>query len=226
MSEEVKFWHLRNHKLFWVLNNTQVRQLCMITNFKKANKGEIFDFGELDKSRIYLLKKGNLKIVQIDSDGNELIIDLIQQGDLFGELSLGGGSTQNEYAQVLTDRVILCSFNVSDFERLLTEYPSLAISYTKIVGWQLKRLKNNYRNLFFKNTRERLILFLKDWAIREGKANGDSVILTNFLTQQDISKIICSSRQTTTQLFNEWEQKGLIHYTRKEIIIPNIKALS
>lgn len=173
-----------------------------------------------------MFKKGNLKIVQIDSDGNELIIDLIQQGDLFGELTLDGGSNQNEYAQVLTDRVILCSFNVSDFERLLTEYPNLAISYTKIVGWQLKRLKNNYRNLFFKNIRERLMLFLNDWASREGKIIGDSVNLNNFLPQLEISKIICSSRQTTTQIFNDWEQKGLIQYSRKEIIIPNIKALS
>ena len=225
MSDEVKFWHLRNHQLFWVLNNSQVRQLCIITNFKRAQKGELIDFGEKENSRIYLLKKGNLKLVQVDEKGNELIVDIIQQGELFGSLTLDREEREYEYAQVLTDRVVLCSFNVSDFERLLTEYPTLAISYTKFVGFRLKRVKNRYSNLFFKNTRERLIAFLNDWANREGRFNGTEVSLDNFLTQKEISQIICSSRQTTTQIFNEWEQKGLISYTRKEIMIKNLKEL-
>lgn len=226
MSEEVKFWHLRNHQLFWVLNNSQVRQLCIITNFKRAKKGELIDFGEKESSRIYLLKKGTLKVVQVDEEGNELIVDIIQKGELFGSLSLDQEANPSEYAQALTDHVVLCSFNVSDFERLLAENPSLAISYTKLVGFRLKRIKNNYSNLFFKNTKERLILFLNEWAKREGRFNGDEVSLDNILTQKEISQIICSSRQTTTQIFNDWEERGLISYSRKEITIKNLKSLA
>lgn len=226
MSEDVKFWHLRNHQLFWVLNNSQVRQLCIITNFKRAKKGEMIDFGEKESSRIYLLKKGNLKLVQVDEKGNEFIVDIIQQGELFGSLNVEGEDSSYEYAQVLTDRVALCSFGVSDFERLLAENPTLAISYTKLVGFRLKRVKNSYSNLFFKSTKERLIIFLNDWAKREGRMTGNQVCLDNFLTQKEISQIICSSRQTTTQIFNDWEQQGLISYTRKEIIIKNLKALA
>lgn len=225
MSEEVKYWHLRNHKLFWVLNNSQVRQLCIITNFKKAKKGDVIDFGDSEIPRIYLLKKGNIKIVKIDEEGNELIIDVIQKGELFGELGFGEMENSNEYAKVLTDQVILCSFNVTDFERVLTEYPGLAISYTKFVGFQLKRVKNSYSNLFFKTAKQRLVAFLKDWIEREGAAKEGQVILSNYLTQQDISQIICTSRQTATQIFNEWEQKGVITYGRKEIIIQDIKML-
>lgn len=226
MSEEVKFWHLRNHQLFWVLNNSQVRQLCIITNYKRAKKGEMIDFGEHESSRIYLLKRGNLKIVQVDEEGNELIVDIIQKGELFGSLNLGPDNGSYEYAQVLTDNVILCSFNTSDFERLLAEHPTLAISYTKLIGFRLKRIKNNYSNLFFKNTKERLIAFLTEWANREGRFTGNQVCIDNFLTQKEISQIICSSRQTTTQLFNDWEQQGLITYSRKEIMIKNIKELA
>ena len=101
-----------------------------------------------------------------------------------------------------------------------------AISYTKLVGFRLKRIKNNYSNLFFKTTKERLVTFLNDWAKREGRFTGEEVHLDNFLTQKEISQIICSSRQTTTQLFNEWEQQGLITYSRKEIMIKNLRELA
>ncbi len=226
MSDEIKFWHLRNHQLFWVLNNSQVRQLCIITNFKRAKKGEMIDFGDNESSRIYLLKRGNLKVVQVDEEGNELIVDIIQKGELFGSLNFDKDESTYEYAQVLTDSVVLCSFNTADFERLLAENPSLAISYTKLIGFRLKRVKNNYSNLFFKNTKERLIAFLTDWAKREGRFTGNQVCIDNFLTQKEISQIICSSRQTTTQLFNEWEQQGLITYSRKEIMIKNLRELA
>uniref|UniRef100_UPI003593B342 Crp/Fnr family transcriptional regulator n=1 Tax=Aquiflexum sp. TaxID=1872584 RepID=UPI003593B342 len=171
------------------------------------------------------LKKGNIKIVKIDDDGNELIIDVIQKGELFGELGFDEVDHSNEYAKVLTDQVILCSFNVSDFERVLTEYPGLAISYTKFVGFQLKRVKNSYSNLFFKSAKQRLVAFLMDWIERDGKDKVGKVVISNYLTQQDISQIICTSRQTATQIFNEWEQKGLITYGRKEIIIHDLKML-
>ena len=36
MYEELKYWYLRDHKLFWTLSYAQIKQLCIITGFKKA----------------------------------------------------------------------------------------------------------------------------------------------------------------------------------------------
>ena len=103
MYEELKYWYLRDHKLFWTLNMSQIKQLCIITGFKKASKGEIIYFSSSDVPRIFLLKKGNIKIISLDDDGNETIKDIIQKGDLFGELTLESDKNSNEYAKALTD---------------------------------------------------------------------------------------------------------------------------
>ena len=222
MYEELKYWYLRDHKLFWTLNMSQIKQLCIITGFKKANKGDVIYFSSSDVPRIFLLKKGNIKIVSIDEDGNETIKEILQKGDLFGELSLETDENTNEYAKVLTDEVSICSFLMSDFEDLLSRNPTLALSYTKFVGLKMKRFKNNYSNLVSKDAKSRLIGFLKDWANREGTFEENKVTLTNYLTQADIAQIICTSRQTATQLMNELEEKGLIYYSRKQIMIGDI----
>ena len=221
MSEELKYWYLRDHKLFRTLSFMQIKQLCIVTGFKKAQKGEVIYFSSSDVPRIFLLKKGNIKIVAIDDDGNETIKDIIQKGDLFGELSLESDSQSNEYAKVLSDDVAICSFLISDFEELLLKNPSLALIYTKFVGLKMKRIKNSYANLISKDAKTRLLQFLKDWIAKEGKIVGDTVILENYLTQNDIAQIICTSRQTATQLLNELEAKGIICYSRKEIVIHN-----
>jgi CRP-like cAMP-binding protein len=224
-NTELKYWYLRNHKLFKVLNNTQVEQLCIVTGFKKARKGEIIYLSSTNTPRIFLLKKGNIKIVGIDDHGNETIKEILQKGDLFGELSLDTNAGDGEYAEALTNDVVICSFLLTDFERMMVENPHLALSYTKFVGFQLKRLKNNYSNLVFKDAKSRLYTFLKDWATKEGVFDGQKVTLKNYLTQEEISQIICTSRQTTVQLLNEMERMNILAYKRKEIVINDINLL-
>ena len=225
MYEELKYWYLRDHKLFWTLSMSQIKQLCIIVGFKKAKKGDVIYFSSSDVPRIFLLKKGNIKIVSIDEEGNETIKEILKKGDLFGELSLEQDSEVNEYAKALTDEVSICSFLLSDFEDLLVRNRSLALSYTKFVGLKMKRFKNNYSNLVTKDAKTRLVTFLKDWAEKEGKQEGNKVVIENYLTQNDIAQIICTSRQTATLLLNELEEKNLIYYNRKEIIIDDISKL-
>ena len=146
MSEELKYWYLRDHKLFWTLSMSQIKQLCIIVGYKKAKKGDVIYFSSSDVPRIFLLKKGNIKIVEVDKEGNETIKDIIQKGDLFGELTLENDRNSNEYAKALTDEVAICSFLMSDFENLMLQNPNLALTYTKFVGLKMKRIKNNYSN--------------------------------------------------------------------------------
>lgn len=223
MHEDLKYWYLRDHELFQTLNYWEIKQLCITTNFKKAEKGEYIHFSFCDVPRIFLLKKGSIKIIALDKDGKEELKDIIYKGDFFGELALECGDTDiSEYAKVLSDDVIICSFLISNFENLLLKKPSLALSYAKFIGLKLRRIKNNYSNLTSKNAKTRLIDFLRDWADKEGVKFENSIKIVNYLTQNDIAQMICTSRHTTNQLINELETKNFLIYNRKEIIIHDI----
>ena len=74
----------------------------------------------------------------------------------------------------------------------------------------------------FRDVKTRLIVFLKEWTEKDGKIEGNTIILKNYLTHQDIASLICSTRQTVTQLFNELRDKGCIDYSRTEIVVHNL----
>src|SRR6476660_5968106 len=114
---------------------------------------------------------------------------------------------------------------MSDFEDLLLRNPNLALSYTKFVGLRMKRIRNSYANLVSKDAKSRLHQFLKDWVENEGVVSGNSATVENYLTQNDIAQIICTSRQTATQMLNELEASGTLVYNRKEILIPDLSKL-
>ena len=225
MISEIKYWHLRNHKLFSVLNKLQIEELCVIMNYKTCQKGDIIYFSNEAVKRIYFLKKGAIKIAEMDNKGNEVIKEMLQKGDLFGELAFDTAASTSEYAQAVSKEVVICSFKLEDFEKLLENYPSVALGYSKMVGFRFTKLKNNYSNLVFKDVKTRLIYFLIDWAEKEGVKKGDSYLLENYLTHQDIASLICSTRQTVTEIINEIDRTGLVAYSRKEISIKNLAQL-
>jgi CRP/FNR family cyclic AMP-dependent transcriptional regulator len=215
---EQKFWYLRNHKLFSTLSNAQIDDLCIITKHKGAKKGEAIYFGEDLHNRIFLLKRGIIKIVEYNEKGDEIIKDIIQKGDLFGSLA-SEENESNESAVALSPEAYVCSFRISDFENIISKNPDIALKYFKFMGLKLKKIENKYTNLVFKDVKTRLKAFLTDWVQAEGRKVGFDWVLDNYLTHQDIAGLICSTRQTVTQLMRELETEGHIKYDRKEILI-------
>ncbi len=224
MNLETKYWHLHNHKLMNVLSSTEIREMCIISNFKTAKRGEIIYFSHDESSRVYTIKRGTIKIVEIDQKGNEIVKDILQEGDLFGQFTLTDDML-NEYAVAMSDYVTCCSFRMDDFEKIIERNPALALRYTKWLGFRLKRLENRYANLVFKDVRARLLGFLKDWAMKEGTNENNEITLKNYLTHQDIASLICSTRQTVTSLLNDLKENGTLDYSRNEIIIKNLALL-
>jgi CRP-like cAMP-binding protein len=219
---DLRYWYLRDHKLFWKLSNSDLKELCVIVGFKKAFKSEMIYFADEHIPRIFLLKRGMIKICETDKNGNEIIKEIIKKGDLFGQMSLDESqeNMSQEYAQALTD-VSICSFKMDDFERVLERNPSIAIGYSKFMGLKIKRIENRFNNVVFKDVRSRLVQFIKDWAESDGEQKDNTYVIKNYLTQHDLAKLVCSTRQTITTLLNEMEKEGFISYDRKEIVINN-----
>ncbi len=224
-SFDIKYWYLRDHRLFRTLNSIELKQLCISAIFKKANKNEILHFSESNVPRVFFLKKGAVKLISIDENGNELIRDIIQKGDLFGELYLDLEKTNLEMAKVASNEVIICSFLLSDFENLMKRRPDLALNYIKFLGLKFKRIQNNYNNLVNKDVKERFKLFLLEWIEKEGKQDGNHWIIDNYLTHEDIAQIICTSRQTASKLLKTFEKSNIIEYNRKHIVIKDVTKL-
>lgn len=227
MLDDLKYWFLHDHQLFSVLSREENRALCLIPSFKTVKKNELIYFSQEDGQRVFTIKKGTLKIVQTDAEGKETVKDILRAGDLFGQYTFDESPDQNldEYAVAVSEKVIICSFKVKEFEEILKKNPNLALRYTKLVGFKIKRISNNYSNLMFKDVKTRFKLFLKDWAMKEGEGQDKNVKIKNYLTHNDIAGLICSTRQTVTTLFNELKTEGLIDYDRSEILVYDASKL-
>ncbi|PBQ30566.1 Crp/Fnr family transcriptional regulator [Sphingobacteriaceae bacterium] len=224
MTQDNKYWYLRNHKLFDQLNSKEIESLCIVSNMKNAEKNDVIYFSESEVKKIFILKVGTVKICREDQSGKEIITEMLTEGDIFGHLNSTG--TSHEYAKVLSDQVKLCFFEMPNFLNVLQNNPTLSLKYANAVNEKLLTFQQKYEDLVFKDVNTRVLDFFKVYAKHHGKSNGTSIEMEMLLNHQDIADYTASSRQSVTTIINRLVEKGkLVYEGRKKVIIPNIKEL-
>jgi CRP/FNR family transcriptional regulator len=221
MTTEIKYVYLKNHPLFAHTSEQKISEAASVMKIKTVYRGETVSYGDGEFSKVYLLIQGKIKIAEFSNSENELIKDIITAPDIFGDLSMDGHPSMDEYAEALTANTVVCVFNVPDFKKLLQDNPMMAIAYANMVNAKLRRLESRHSDLVFRDTKFRLIRFIKNWAQTDGNKMGDKIILNNYLTHTDIANVIATSRQSVNVLLNELRDSGLLFYNRKKIELNN-----
>lgn len=224
MNQDIKYWYLRNHKLFDQVSPQDIEDLGIISNMKNAEKNEIIYFSESEVKRLFFVKVGTVKICRKDETGREIITEMLTEGDIFGHLHTSVNS--HEYAKAISDKVKLCYFEANDFMELLKKNSGLSLRYAHAVNEKLLSFQQKYEDLVFKDVDTRVLDFFKRYAKHHGKTIGNRIEMEMMLTHQDIADYTASSRQSVTTVINRLVEKGKLTYDgRKKVIIPDIHKL-
>lgn len=225
MSADDKWLLIRNYNLWSQLSDEDYADLNIVHNFIEAPKGAYIYFEAFHHNKLYFVKEGYIRIGYIDDSGREVIKEIIQRGELFGQITLEKNSLNGEFAQAYKSGVSLCAFSIDDFQKLLEKKPAIALKYSKQVGSKLRQIENRLINLLNKDVKTRLVNFLWQLVQNYADAAGQTICIPNYLTHEDIAHLIGSSRQTVTTLFNELATDGLITYNRQQICFPDVKRI-
>ncbi len=226
MPSHDKMLLIRNYDLWCHLDDKDYKDLNIEHQVMEVPKGEFIYFEAYNHNKIYFLKEGYIRIGHIDAEGNEKITEIIQKGELFGQVTLERTNLHGEFAQAYKQDVSLCAFFIEDFEKLLKRKPELALTYSKQVGAKLRTIENRLLNLLNKDVKTRLAHFF--WQLVENKLGEnmpEGFCIPNYLKHEDIANLIGSSRQTVTTMINELESEGILSYNRQQICFLNVKNL-
>lgn len=217
---------LRNLPVFQDLQERDWLHLSSIIKDRVLPKHEYIYKEEEKSDQIFFLIKGIIKIGTHSDDGREVIKHILHPMAMFGELSLIGELTRNDFAISMTDDVRICSMKTTQFFKLMEMNHLLSMRLLKTVGKRLRKAEERLESLIFKDARERIIDFLKNSAEQQGKKIGYEMLIKHCLTQQDIANITGTSRQTVTSVLNDLRKSNLIYFNRRSILIRDIGRLS
>src|SRR5574341_116326 len=131
-----KIWYLKRLKaisdFMKEANLTQMDRLFIMKKYERDQS--VFEAGE-PVDQVFLVKEGRIKISRVSDDGKELILEILEPGDLFGAISFTSKTSLDSFAVAMED-AYLCLANQVAFEKMLKQQPDLLVKLTKLLWFK------------------------------------------------------------------------------------------
>lgn len=203
------------------LPEEELKKFSEVTLTSPIKKGTIILSPTQQMRSLFFLKKGQVRLFKISSTGKEFTVDLLSEGNVFGETSSFSLTESNIYAETMVDSFI-CTLTKERFEEFLRRYPDVALKLITILTSKLKEMYQITESIAYKDVKYRILLLFMQLSNRFGVRSGVWQTVGVKITQHDIASMIGSSRETVSLFLGKLEKEKLI--TRKPLKINTVLA--
>jgi len=206
---------LRNVPLFADLSDKDLESVSKLAATRTYPKNTIIISEGDDSDSLYAVLSGKVKVYLSDDEGREIIINILSDGEYFGELALLDDSPRS--ASVMTlEETKLAVISKSAFEESLAKNPPMALHIIRELSSRLRSLTRNVKSLALMDVYGRVARTLLDMA---EPAGNDKLEIRQKLTQRDIASMVGASREMVSRILKDLSTGGYITIQNKTITI-------
>lgn len=201
--------------LKWLLANSKERRV-------KKNH-ELFREGTYP-NRVFILKKGKVKIFQTTAEGSEQIVYIYEPGDIFGYRPMLCNERHPVTAIALEESTLLF-IPRARFQELLERSTKMAQLLLRNLSSEFSVWVNYITTFAQYSVKERLALSLLLLAekYKRSKHSSQSEIM---LSRKDLASFSGTSIETLSRMLAKWKAEKIIITRGRKIIIKNAARLS
>jgi CRP/FNR family cyclic AMP-dependent transcriptional regulator len=210
---------LQKVPLFSELGPAELQRVVEVARERTYPKNSVILFEDDPGDALYVVAKGQVKVVLIGEDGREVILSVLGEGEHFGEMALIDDEPRSAHVIAMEDSTLVV-LRREDFQPILAQTPQIGLALLKELSRRLRRVDEKVGSLVLLDVNGRVAQLLLELADEEG---GERI--TRRLTHHTIAQMIGSSRETVSRTMRDLVDKGLIHISRKDITIQDRAAL-
>jgi CRP-like cAMP-binding protein len=196
-GEELRNW-LGRTVLFSGMSEHELANLAGIARHRSLRTGEVlFDQGD-EPDGLYFIVTGILRIYLTAEDGREATINLLEDGEVIGEISLLDGLPRSAGIAALTDSDLI--FIPRDpFMQMLGSSTLLARQIILTLCERLRAANAQVDQAIFHDLRHRLLVLLRQLAVLHGTIERDVAVVDLDLTQGTLAQMLGASREAVNK---------------------------
>lgn len=180
----------------------------------KYQPNDIIYMQEDASNNLYLILNGRVRIFLISKKGQEITLDIIDKGGIFGESSFLLNTSRPVCVSAI-DHVELVSCKLEIMYPAILESQELTLAIMQLLSATNDHLTNQLKKAYFYNRHEKITAFL----LEQNKK-------TISYTHEEIASLTGLNRVTVTKILNDFEQQGWINISYRKITIINYDALN
>lgn len=172
----------------------------------------------------YLVSSGFLKLLQVTSEGAELIVRFVGPGEPFGGVVALGDAPYPVTALVVQPSEL----RVWPRERLaelLAKFPQVRTNIMREMTAHMTDALTRVRELTTARVGQRLAQTLLRLARQCGRVTPEGTLITHTLTRQELAELTGTTLYTVSRTLTRWEAAGLLQSRHRQLLLRSISRL-
>lgn len=198
---------------------SKIEEIGKIRDFKK-------DITIIDQSNtgtgLYIITKGKVKVTENDTQGGEIILEMLGEQDYFGEMSLIDNKNPSANVVAMEDTKVFF-IGREEFKNLLKDNPVMGIALLEEMTRRLRITGSKIKSLSISDAEGRIASAILQIAENSGIIHQGTVKVT-LPYQHDIASLAGTSRETVSRVLHSLERKGIIEFDGSKLRIPDYNS--
>jgi len=210
--------------LFEGLSALEMDEIVSTAHIKQADLGEYFFLQGDPADAIFILRTGRVKLGQITSDGQQVLLRVIGPWSLFAIVGLVSGRSYPVSAQA-SEPASAYVWRRADLMVYVQKLPKLAINAMQLMAGYVQEFQDRLRELATERVERRLARTLVRLASQTGKKTTEGILIDFQISRQDLAEMTGTTLYTVSRILSQWETNGLILSKRARVIVRNPHGL-
>jgi CRP/FNR family transcriptional regulator len=181
-------------------------------------KGQVIYNQDQPSTSIYLVIDGKVKVCRLADDGRQVVVDIYQPDEFFGESAFLGLAQRTEIAVALENTKAM-TWTTNEIEEITMKRPKLAIALLQLLVQRSMDFGYRIESFSVDNIARRLARTLIRFSERLGTKNDDGSVQMIPFTHELLSQYVGTSREIVTHYMNQFRRQGYLRYSRKGIML-------
>jgi CRP/FNR family transcriptional regulator, nitrogen oxide reductase regulator len=204
--------------LFEQLEPSQVDDVLRSASSRRYALGDVvFEQGQT-ATQFFVLLHGRLRVTQVTSEGQQVVVRMVNPGDLFGIAKALRRLDYPGTATAVSESVVL-SWPMSLWNDFLEQYPSLAVNAMQTMGSRLLEAQQRLRELSTEEVERRVAHAVLRLVNQSGKKEEEGVRIDFPISKQDIAEMTGTTLHTVSRILTAWEAAGLVKGGRQKLLV-------
>jgi len=204
-------------KLFEGMTPAQLDWVARNTHRRSFEAGRNVMTIEQPGEAVFVIIDGSVKI-HIEQGERDVILAILGEGDLLGEMSLIDSVGRSASAVTLENSTVLW-MDKTTFNYMLDNFPPMARNLVKIMSRRVRLSDELIQALATLDVNGRVARQLLAFAVKYGYPKDGATQIRIVLTQSDIADLVGASRKRVNQAMVLFKEQGLIDNAEGRISI-------
>ena len=184
----------------------------------KYQAGQAVYEPQMPATHLYLVIEGRVKVLQTSPEKRQILLDVYQAEELFGESALLNLSCRAEFAIAL-EPVKLMAWTSAEIQNIILGKPQLGFALSQMLTQRLIDCQTRAESFAVDRVNQRLARTLIRLAEKRSESREGGSVRIPGLKHQLLSDYVVTTRATVTHWMNCFRRQGFLRYSRDSLLL-------